>query len=198
MYFWIVIHMRKVQYYILITALLGIAGLAACDKYKDPPPTDLGLTRKYCNDPIAANYNDSFPGIPDNSVCIYPNELFKGTWLFRDSVYLPDMTFFQAQDYTLTFLPGNPALDTLKNKVTVSGFCSNGNTLALTTTRFGLAMTDTLVTYTQGGQLFCTPTDTVSGMFRLIFEATGNRIQIQMNEQAPGGSYIHTGYATKQ
>ncbi len=190
--------MRKVPYFILITALLGIAGLAACEKYKDPAPVDLGLTRKYCNDPIAANYNDSFPGVPDNSVCIYSNELFEGTWLFRDSVYLPDMTFLRTRDYTLTFNPGDPALDSLKNKVSVSGFCSNGNTLALTANRYGLAMTDTLLPNTDGGQLFCNSTDTVSGMFRLIFEPTGSRIHIQLNEHVSDSSYIHTGYATKQ
>lgn len=189
--------MKKVQLFLLIAALAGITGFIACEKYKDPAPPDLGLTRKYCNDPIAANYNDSFPGIPDNSVCIYPTELFEGTWLFRDSVYLPDMTFVRAQNYTLTFTAQNQATDTFRNKLTLNGFCS-GNTLKLTANRFGLAMTDTLIQYTEGGQLFCNPTDTISGMYRVIFEETGNRIHIQMNENVPDGSYLHAGYATKQ
>lgn len=190
--------MRKIQYFILITAILGIAGLIACKKYKDPDPVDLGLTRKYCNDPIAANYNDSFPGVPDNSVCVYPTELFEGSWLFKDSVYLPDMTFVRAQDYTLTFTSRDPTLDTLRNKLFLSGFCNNGNRLELTANRFGLAMTDTLIEYTNGGQLFCNTTDTISGMFRIIFEKTGKRINIQMNEVVPDGTYLHSGYAIKQ
>lgn len=190
--------MSKIQYFILITAILGIAGMAACKKYKDPDPVDLGLTRKYCNDPIAANYNVGFPGVPDNSVCVYPTELFEGSWLFKDSVYLPDMTFVRAQDYTLTFTARDPAQDSLRNRMFLSGFCSNGNRLELTANRFGLAMTDTLIQYTEGGQLFCNTTDTVSGMYRIIFEETGNRIHIQMNEEVPDGTYLHSGYAIKQ
>ena len=48
-----------------IRCLTGIILLvaASCSKYTDDPgETDPRLSRKYCNDPEAVNYNRDFPG----------------------------------------------------------------------------------------------------------------------------------------
>ncbi len=177
----------------------GLLATVACEKYKDPDPADIDLeNRVYCNDPIAANYNQGFPGKVDNSTCVYSTDFFEGTWLYIDSVYLPDMTFLSTNTYTLNFTPQDISIDTFRNRLSVSGFCPSGSSLAVTANRFGLAFTDTLIQYTDGGQFFCQPTDTVSGLFKVTTDSTGTKMNIQLTELEQDGSYIHNGYATKQ
>lgn len=190
--------MKYLKHILLPGISTGILAIAACEKYKDPdaPNVDLG-DRVYCNDPVAANYNQGFPGRVDNATCIYATEAFEGTWLFKDSVFLPDMTFLREHTYTLNFVPGALELDTLRNTLSVAGFCPSG-TLAITANKFSLAFTDTLIQYTDGGQYFCQETDTVSGLFRVITDSLGTRMNIQLTEMAQDGSYIHNGFATKQ
>lgn len=178
--------------------LLGIAGSGACEKYKDPAPEDIDLEgRVYCNDPVAANYNQGFPGKVDNSTCVYATDLFEGVWTYEDSVFLPDLTFVSTATYTLNFSAKDRATDTLRNSLIVSGFCP-GRSLELTANRFGSALTDTLIQYTEGGQYFCRDTDTVSGMFRIMTDSTSTRMNIQLSTMTPEGGYIHNGHAIKQ
>lgn len=178
--------------------LSGIVALGACEKYKDPAPENIDLEgRVYCNDPVAANYNQGFPGKVDNSTCIYATDLFEGLWSYEDSVFLPDLTFVRAETYTLNFNAEDIATDTFRNSLVVSGFCP-GRSLTLTANRFGSAFTDTLIQYTEGGQYFCQNTDTVSGMFRVMTDSTGTRMSIQLSTLTPEGEYIHNGHAIKQ
>src|ERR1043165_6289024 len=73
---------------LIILSLALVMGFAfSCKKWQDPAPKeDPRLTRPYCNDPEAVNYNWDFPGKPDNSVCFYPSDLFAGTYTFWDTV----------------------------------------------------------------------------------------------------------------
>ena len=71
-----------------VVVMLCLSSFLACTKWADTQkPSDPRLTQKYCNDPFAVNYNWGFPGLPDNSTCIFPSDLYVGTYLFHDSIY---------------------------------------------------------------------------------------------------------------
>ena len=191
--------MKKISIIISSTALLLLSGLVACKKYKDPDGKDLGLTNKYCNDPLAANFNQGFPGTPDNSVCVYPADTFVGNWMLLDSVFLPDLTTFVAvHNYNLVFAQQSLATDSFRNKLSVSGFCSNGNKLNLTANKYNLALTDSLIDQTLGQQFFCQNTDTVSGSFKVVKDSLTTKMNILLTESNPSGTFIHVGTAIKQ
>ena len=141
--------------------IVGSIVFFSCTKYKDPAPYHYaGLdTMFYCNDPTAVNYNWGFPGTPDNTVCFYPTDVFKGTYIFQDSVY-QDTLFIRADSFILTMTAIS------HTKIKVSGFCMNGNQLTLTAGLAYVAVVDT----TEGdsltinhGQMLCRIQDTVSG-----------------------------------
>ncbi|HTO14720.1 MAG TPA: hypothetical protein VLZ83_03070 [Edaphocola sp.] len=185
---------RQILFGVLIVL---IASWSACEKYKDPKEKDLGLTREYCNDPSAINYNDSFPGVPNNSVCIFPTDLFEGNWHFQDSVFTPDGTFLNSETYILTFTAKDPSQDSLKRKLTLTGLCPSVN-INLSANRYGLALTDTLIPYTDGGQFFCQNTDTISGQFKVIRDSLNNNMKINFTIHAPDNQFLHIGKAIKQ
>ncbi|MNS58590.1 hypothetical protein D3C72_915130 [compost metagenome] len=187
----------------LQTVLLGIAGasaiwLMACEKYTDPVKPDVELPNHYCNDPIAANYNRGFPGIPDSTVCEYATEYFEGTWEWVDSIFDKDMTFQQRQVRNLIFTPKNLATDTFRNHLTVSGFCDNSTLLKITANKYAMAMTDTLIPNVYGGQISCNSTDTVSGYFKRTSDTLTASMNILLTENRPAGVFYHKGKAVKQ
>jgi hypothetical protein len=177
---------------------MAVAGLIACEKYKDTPGPDLGLTRKYCNDPAAVNYNDSFPGVPDNSVCRYANELYAGNWLLTDSVFTEDMNFVSTAVYPITFQGFSTEDDSTRSKLLVSGLCQ-GDYVKITANKYGIAVTDTLIEYSEGAQLFCSTVDTVAGIFTLRRDSLSQEfIDVYLKQWAPDDLYIHIGKAIKQ
>ena len=187
----------------LQTVLLGITGAAAlwlmaCEKYTDPVKPDVELTNHYCNDPIAANYNRGFPGIPDSSVCEYATEYFEGNWQWVDSIFDKDLIFQQRQVRNLAFTPASVATDTFRRHLTVSGICTNNNTLKITANKYALAMTDTLIQGVYGGQLFCSNTDTVSGYFKRTTDTITASMDIMLTENKLTGVFYHKGRAVKQ
>src|SRR5690606_9184265 len=114
--------------------LLACTVFYACKKWTDPePPQDPKLQeRKYCNDPEAVNYNWNFPGVADSSVCIYPADLFAGTYSFTDSIYDGQEFFDSAHSqttYTLQFIP----ID--KSRLRTVGFCGISDSLKFTAER---------------------------------------------------------------
>lgn len=182
-----------------ITIGLAFGLMFSCTKYQDPKTPDVDLEgRRYCNDPIAANYNHGFPGTPDNSTCVYSTDFFAGNWQFVDSVFFDDFTFVRTDTYLLSMTPMDLSMDTLRNRILVSGFCGAGQQLHITANKFGLAFTDTLLSNTDGGQVFCVATDTVSGMFSVINDSLRNQMTIQLQHAAPDGKYLHIGKAIKQ
>lgn len=187
----------------LQTVLLGIAGasaiwLMACEKYTDPVKPGVELTNHYCNDPIAANYNRGFPGIPDSSVCEYATEYFEGTWEWVDSVFDKDMAFQQRQVRDLVFTPASLTTDTFRRHLTVSGFCDNSTILKVTASKYAIAMTDTLIAGVYGGQISCNSTDTVSGYFKRTRDTLITSMDILLTENRPAGIFYHKGKAVKQ
>jgi hypothetical protein len=182
----------------VILLLLTITEMASCKKWKDEKgPTDPRLSRKYCNDPEAVNYNWDFPGTPDNSVCFYPSDGFKGAYSFTDSIFnAADNKFIKTINYTLYFGPRG------KQKFAVSGFCSNTDSVFFTSNRYYRALGDTLVrfsrdTTTGAGQLFCRTLDTLSGSI----DRVGNNdsfFNISLTVVSDTGTTLHTGTAVKQ
>src|SRR5690606_36427140 len=107
---------------VLILIVSSVLLMVACEKYKDPPPTeDDRLTNPYCNDPRAINYNHGFPGKPDNSVCIFPVDLFVGNWIFTDTVYAADETILFTD--TVNLQMATIQSDDTYSKLEVTGWC---------------------------------------------------------------------------
>ncbi|XZF12475.1 hypothetical protein ACTHGU_11840 [Chitinophagaceae bacterium MMS25-I14] len=153
----------RYRYHIILITLV-VAGFFSCKKYKDTPgirPPQLD-SQKYCNDPTAVNYNWGFPGVPDNSVCFYPTQLFSGTYSFKDSVYTPDERLARIDSFVLQ-------LNALTHsQFSVSGFCTSGGALNFTASRYYSATVDTTVADSSTGvygQIFCSIADTVNGTF---------------------------------
>ena len=156
------------KYIISILFLMAAVAVVAvsCSKYKDkkgPAFTAAnGDTTHYCNDATAANDNWGFPGIPDNTVCIYPADLYVGKYVFHDSVSLQStgLPIF-VDTFILTFHKIN------NSRLAVTGFCANGDSLFITAAPTFLASVDTTEgdSVTNWGQSLCGVADTINGSF---------------------------------
>jgi hypothetical protein len=155
--------MRSVAYIILFGAFV-LGAVWSCKKWKDSvAKPDPRLTNPYCNDPNAVNYNWGFPGKPDSTICFYPTDIFRGKYVFQDSIYSAATgLFIYTQRDTLYIF----ALS--QTKMALHGLCTNGDTLRLTAgigTTY-MASVDTLVgdsATVSRGQIMCRQVDTVSG-----------------------------------
>jgi hypothetical protein len=179
---------------ILTIASVVTFGLIACKKWKDPAPTtDPRLTKPYCNDPEAVNYNWGFPGKPDNTLCFYPKDLFVGNYLFVDSVYIPARGLFIYSDSIVLHIYSTPGSN---SKINVIGFCG-GDTLKLTAGQSFIATVDTLIgdSLTYRGQYWCRKVDTVSGT---IFDSRiDTLLHINLQIVSDTGITTHIGKAKK-
>jgi len=141
--------MRKYLSYIILLLFA-----VSCRPYQDPAPiSDPRLQdSRYCNDPAAINYNWNFPGIPDNSICFYPADVFAGNYLWRDTVLNDNLT---ARSFDSTYVTLQK-IDTVGLKL--SGKC--GYEINITADRFLTLIIDSIA---GNGQLFCRNTDTIIG-----------------------------------
>jgi hypothetical protein len=188
---------------IVAFSLLVPAFLFSCKKWSDPAaPQDPRLDdNKYCNDPDAVNYNWNFPGVPDNSVCIFPADLFKGTYSFTDSIYNVQNVFDSARSqntYTLHII----ALG--KRTLRITGFCSASDSLKFTAERSTYRATaDTTIflndTTKVFGQFFCRTQDTLSGsVSKNQNDSSGRTVRVDFRVVSDTGVYFHRGTAIKQ
>lgn len=141
--------------------LMGI-GVYSCKKYTDPvSKEDPRLTKLYCNDPDAVNYNWNFPGTPDSTVCYYPTDVFAGTYELRDSIFFDSShLFIQANIFYITIRKHN------KTEMAIMGFCPDGDSILLTAGPNFTATLDTLVGDSTSrilGQRICGYADTING-----------------------------------
>ncbi len=181
--------MRKEAFVSLALLLLGMASCKPTDnKYNTTDPRL--QTNTFCNDPAAVNFNWGFPGRPDSSVCVYPSDLYKGRFSFRDSVYDQDGYLDSAASQNTYALVISTAG---KNAIRISGFCAT--TLTLTAPRTGFQAT--LDTNAVTGQIFCRPQDTVSGTITRAFSDT-TQLQIQFTVYADTSVRTHRGTAVHQ
>ena len=185
--------MRKGFSILSLIMLMGMLSLLACNKWVDPPPKNANLTNPYCNDPNAVNYDWGFPGRPDDSVCFYPCDLFRGKFIYIDSIYLPNGYFARTQTDTLTIF----AL-TL-NKLGILGFCGAGDTMFISSyTPFVATIDTTLLPLTgTAGQQLCRTVDTVSGTFTRD-QVDTSFIHINFTEVSDTGTTTHMGTAVQQ
>lgn len=175
--------MRTFSLLILITLFF-----TQCKKYKDPNPiTDPRLTNHYCNIPSAINYNWNFPGIPDNSTCIYPAEIFNGNYFYRDSFYNSSETLVGKDSFDLFFN------DIDSTKLEITGFC-NAQTIMAKANRFYKFQIDS---NTSKGQLLCNPLDTIAGVGSTSFIGD-TIIRLTYSVLTDTGFVYHTGIATKK
>lgn len=175
-----------------IWGVLMVVAAVACkreeNQYEDTAP-QLD-TRRFCNDPEAVNYNWDFPGKPDAATCIFPADLFRGIFSFRDSVYDSDGyldTAASQKEYTLTISSAG------KNAVRIAGFCAKELTLTAPRTGFRATIDSAFAT----GQIFCRPQDTVSGFLLRNF-ADSTRLQIQFTVLSDTSVRTHRGTAYRR
>jgi len=184
---------------ILVVAALACA-IASCAKYKDKtadPSIANGFNSTYCNDPEAVNYNDGFPGTPDNSKCFYPTDVFSGTYSFTDVVYYSE-DYLAAPNMNRTYdLMLTPLSRT---QLAVYGICSNGGFVSFTADRFYKAVGDStfyIDSVKMPGQIFCNSIkDTITGLVSRT--AYNDTLNISFTIVSDTGITFHTGKAIKK
>lgn len=191
--------MRKIQR--LLFVALSLILFFSCKKWEDQKaqPNPLITARKYCNDPLAVNYNWGFPGTPDNTTCYYPTDIFKGDYVYQDSVFDVNMNFDSVRSQTSYVLHVIP---TDKYHFRVVGFCSNNDSLKFTGERSTFkASADTTIkindsTYAYG-QFCCSSLDTLTGYFS---KNMSDSIHLKVNFMivSDTGINYHIGTAIKQ
>jgi hypothetical protein len=137
-----------------LTMVLAIV-FWGCKKYTDPSPNPINnFTSHYCNNPKAVNYNWGFPGIEDNSICIFPADLFAGNYTYYDSIldvvnqiYIP----YDTMDITINKLTDST--------MTIVGQCAATQLTARATKNYRFSLDST----SDKGQTYCTINDTISG-----------------------------------
>jgi hypothetical protein len=173
------------QFRILALLLLFFC---ACKKYKDPEPvTDSRIKNKYCNIPSAINYNWDFPGVEDNSTCIFPAQIYTGSYFFHDTTIDEAGAFIRKDSFPVSFVQ----IDSIH--LTISGFCG-ATAHKATASRFLKFTLDSL----QGnGQTFCNSKDTIAGNgFKAGIQDTST-IQLVYQLQTDTGIVYHKGTAFK-
>jgi len=172
----------------LILFSLVLFFFTQCKKYKDPDPfTDPRLTNPYCNIPSAINYNWNFPGIPDNSTCIFPAQIYNGTYFYRDSFYNERETLVGKDSFDIQF----DDIDT--TQLLITGFC-NALSLKAKANRFLKFQLDS---NTNKGQLFCRTKDTIAGN-GYSTHINDTLIHLSYTILTDTGIVYHTGIATKK
>ncbi|MFT4062714.1 MAG: hypothetical protein QM642_10210 [Edaphocola sp.] len=181
------------------TAIIAIAApvilVVACTKYKDPDASTgiEGLTNYYCNDSRAVNYNWGFPGIANDSVCVYPVDSFVGTWVLADTVTLDGSDTFEVVSRTLTITATE---DSTLTHLAIDGWCGSSYPFYALANKYSKAVTDTLANGADV-QYLCSTNDTIVGTLN---KNTGVGTQMKMDFTVNGTSGIsyHSGTATKQ
>lgn len=175
--------------------LVVLVALASCKKWKDEPAVeDERLNRPYCNDPEAVNYNWDFPGKPDNSICVYPTEIFSGAYRFTDTILSTDYEYDTFYVYDITLEPQS------NSKFIMKGFCRNGTgALNFTADRYYRASADSVMfpdSTFMSGQLACRSLDTLSGT--IAQDPSNNKnLKINFTVLSDTGAFLHIGTAVK-
>lgn len=179
----------------LLVILIVAISLYSCKKWEDEKPAqDPRLTRPYCNDPEAVNYNWDFPGVPDNTRCFFPTEVFNGTYSFTDSLFSGDLEYDTFYTYNISLIARS------KSRFVISGFCPGGKELAFTADRFYRASADSLMLPDSSfisGQIGCRAIDTLSGMITKD-PKEDNKLRINFTVLSDTGTTYHIGTAIKQ
>lgn len=172
-----------------LSAWLCIGLLAGCQKWEDKPAPPIELTKRYCNLPVAINYNRDFPGIEDNSVCIFPSGPYVGSYSFADSVFYPDV------DTAVVFPVINFTISSRNDtQIYINNFCTGGNQLAFSTNRYYRAISDSVIAPEK--QLMCRSLDTLSGTME--YRPADSSIYLEFTVVSDTGTSTHRGRAYKK
>lgn len=181
---------------IFLSIFVSMMLFFSCKKITDPTPPDISdqLQSRYCNDPFAVNYNDSFPGIPDNSRCYYPQDFVTGSWEIKDSVFRQDGEFIEYLEKTIQF----EAITTEeKNTVNMKNWCSSSEKVHLTINKFGKLDITTTLEFPDEGQVVCA-SDTLIGFGNYKVKDTDTTISFEITEKKTSGLIkIHKFIGTK-
>jgi hypothetical protein len=177
----------KYRFIISFATVLLLFFFSACQKWADKPASDLGLKNKYCNIPSAINYNQGFPGIEDNSVCIFPSEPFVGSYTYQDSVYDNNLVFLNSTTYHFNIVAIN------RTQMRIENFCSSSS-LLFTADRYYRASSDTVIG--NGTQLMCRTLDTLGGT--LVYKPADSSMYIEWKVISDTATNIHKGIAFKK
>lgn len=172
-----------------VSFLLLVCWAASCSKWQDKEGEDLGLSNRYCNDPLAINYNHGFPGVADNSVCVFPADPFAGTYIFNDTVYLPDPDTLYPEQVMLRVV----ALS--RQQLALEQFCPSRR-LTFFADRYYRAVSDTDSLIGPGRQLMCRIADTMSGSIE--FRPSDSSLYLDFSVVSDTGTSVHKGRAYKQ
>lgn len=179
---------------IVFVAALGLL-IMACSKADTSDPQNINseqLDRPYCNDPEAINYNYTFPGKPDNSICYYPTQVFRGTYLFIDTIYDSDNKVRRIESIAINLSA------TSNTELTLNGLCGSNNPLKITADRFFKATLDSTIIekngiiYNLNGQYLCTQSDTVSG-YMIKNKIDTNKLTFSFSVASDSGYSYHRG-----
>lgn len=168
----------------------------ACSKKSESfnKASDADFDNSYCNDPIAINFNQGFPGTANNAVCIYPTDVFNGTFALRDSVYNGEYELDTVLEYMVTFHR------TSFTNLRMSGFCINGDTVRLTADRYYRATVDSTLLLQDSsmmeGHIFCRYIDTIMGSVSK-YPGDSNKIRINFTIASDTGINYHIGTGIK-
>ena len=172
-----------------ISFLCILCLLFSCKPYQDSDPfTDPRLVNKYCNIPSAINYNWNFPGVEDNSTCIFPAQLFSGNYFYRDSIYNSTGLPIGYDSFPLVFT----AIDT--TRLRIDGFCT-GPAITAKANRYYKLVLDSVI---KNGQVLCGMPDTISGRGSKtdIYDTTSIKLIYETSNDST--IHFHVGTATKQ
>lgn len=175
--------------------MVALVLVYACTKQEPfDTPTDEQFDTRYCNDPVAINFNQGFPGTADNSTCIYPTDVFKGTYLLRDSILNGEFELDTVLEYIVTF-------HTISlTQTRLSGFCINGDTVRLTADRYYKAGVDSTLLLPDSsmieGHVFCRGLDTIKGGLTKLGGDT-DRIRVNFIIASDTGINYHIGTGIK-
>lgn len=163
--------------------------LISCEGYKDPAPfTDPRIVNKYCNIPSAINYNWNFPGVPDDSVCVFPAQIYTGTYFYRDSIYNTTGLLLDQDSFYVTF----NQVDTTRLQIT--GLCP-GLILTAKANRYYHFNLDSIA---GNGQFFCAGTDTIMGGGSKTDLWDTTHIHLNYEVHTDTSILVHSGTAIKQ
>jgi len=169
----------------------------SCQPVEDPVAPDISdqLTRHYCNDPYAVNFNDSFPGIPDNTRCYYPQDLVAGTWLMMDSIFRPDGEYLEYVEKEINL---QPFASEERNIIHLLNWCSGSAKVIMIINKYGKIEVEQQLEFPAEGQIVC-GSDTLMGNGQRVIKDTDTLLVMELTEHKNSGQIkIHKITSYKQ
>lgn len=183
----------KAHFYIFSGIIFTVLVWVSCIKPETQTSPNVDLTRRYCNNPYASNYNDSFPGIPDSTRCRYPADDFSGSWGMNDSIFKTDSTFVEARNVDLNFIP----IDTeARNELNLNGWCSTGS-IHVKANKYGRAVVVNKLEYPDSAQVVCGG-DTLMGYFQFKLNTKDTMVILANETKASGLVLFHKAIAFRK